>query len=90
MSGAGYTRTGRTCAKRRSTNGCNPHANGGLLLRDLLMPDFRDYAVKVPSPGSVQAADTHVLGEFLRDVVRLNPSNEISVSSVPTKRFPTG
>ena len=52
--------------------GANPHANGGLLLRDLLMPDFRSYAVKLPSPGSVQAADTHVLGEFLRDVANLN------------------
>ena len=52
--------------------GANPHANGGLLLRDLLMPDFRDYAVTVPSPGPVQAADTHVLGEFLRDVATLN------------------
>ena len=52
--------------------GANPHANGGLLLRDLLMPDFRNYAVNVPSPGLVQAADTHVLGEFLRDVAKLN------------------
>ena len=52
--------------------GANPHANGGLLLRDLNMPDFRNYEVKVPSPGSVQAADTHVLGDFLRDVVKLN------------------
>ena len=52
--------------------GANPHANGGLLLRDLIMPDFRNYAVNVPSPGSVQAADTHVLGEFLRDVTKLN------------------
>jgi xylulose-5-phosphate/fructose-6-phosphate phosphoketolase len=52
--------------------GANPHANGGLLLRDLIMPDFRKYAVNVPSPGSVDAADTHVLGEFLRDVVKLN------------------
>ena len=52
--------------------GANPHANGGLLLRDLIMPDFRKYAVNVPSPGSVQAADTHVLGEFLRDVAKLN------------------
>jgi xylulose-5-phosphate/fructose-6-phosphate phosphoketolase len=52
--------------------GANPHANGGLLLRDLIMPDFRDYAVTVPSPGSVRAADTHVLGEFLRDVAKLN------------------
>ncbi len=52
--------------------GANPHANGGLLLHDLRMPDFRDYAVAVPFPGSVQAADTHVLGKFLRDVVTLN------------------
>jgi xylulose-5-phosphate/fructose-6-phosphate phosphoketolase len=52
--------------------GANLHANGGLLLRDLLMPDFRDYAVKVSSPGSIQAADTQVLGGFLRDVIRLN------------------
>jgi xylulose-5-phosphate/fructose-6-phosphate phosphoketolase len=52
--------------------GANPHANGGLLLRDLIMPDFRIHAVNVPSPGSVQAADTHVLGEFLRDVTTLN------------------
>ena len=52
--------------------GANPHANGGLLLRDLLMPDFRKYAVDVPSPGSVQASDAHALGEFLRDVVYLN------------------
>jgi xylulose-5-phosphate/fructose-6-phosphate phosphoketolase len=52
--------------------GANPHANGGLLLHDLLMPDFRNYEVDVPSPGSVQAADTHELGVFLRDVVKLN------------------
>ncbi len=52
--------------------GANPHANGGRLLRDLVMPDFRKYAVKVPSPGSVQAADAHELGVFLRDVARLN------------------
>jgi xylulose-5-phosphate/fructose-6-phosphate phosphoketolase len=52
--------------------GANPHANGGLLLRDLVMPDFRQYAVNVPAPGSVQAADTHQLGVFLRDVVQLN------------------
>jgi xylulose-5-phosphate/fructose-6-phosphate phosphoketolase len=52
--------------------GANPHANGGLLLHDLIMPDFRNYAVNMSSPGSVEAADTHVLGEFLRDVVHLN------------------
>ncbi|MGB5975058.1 MAG: phosphoketolase family protein, partial [Nodosilinea sp.] len=52
--------------------GANPHANGGLLLRDLVMPDFQDYAVTVPSPGSVKAADAHQIGVFLRDVVKLN------------------
>ncbi|WP_371417930.1 phosphoketolase [Acidisoma sp. L85] len=52
--------------------GSNPHANGGLLLRDLQMPDFRDHAVNVPSPGAVEAQDTLVLGTFLRDVIKLN------------------
>ena len=52
--------------------GANPHANGGILLRDLVMPDFRHYAVNVPTPGSVTAADAHELGVFLRDVVKLN------------------
>jgi len=52
--------------------GANPHANGGALLRDLRMPDFRDYAVEVPSPGVSGIGDTHVLGPFLRDVARLN------------------
>jgi len=48
--------------------GANPHANGGTLLRDLRMPDFRDYAVDVPLPGVRGIGDTHVLGRFLRDV----------------------
>lgn len=52
--------------------GANPHANGGLLLKDLNMPDFRRYAVDVKAPGTINAADTHVLGEFFRDVVKLN------------------
>jgi len=52
--------------------GANPHANGGLLLRDLRMPDFRAHAVDVPSPGAVDAQDTLVLGKFLRDVTTLN------------------
>jgi acetate kinase len=52
--------------------GANPHANGGLLLRDLRRPDFRKYAVKVESPGSVDAEDTRVLGTFLRDVIKSN------------------
>jgi xylulose-5-phosphate/fructose-6-phosphate phosphoketolase len=52
--------------------GANPHANGGILLRDLRMPDFRDYAADVPSPGVRGIGDTRVLGPFLRDVVKLN------------------
>ena len=52
--------------------GANPHANGGILLRDLRLPDFRNYAVAIPSPGAVEAADTLVLGQFLRDVVKMN------------------
>ncbi|MEK7393401.1 MAG: phosphoketolase family protein [Fibrobacterota bacterium] len=53
--------------------GSNPHANGGLLLRDLRMPDFHDYAVKVSVPGSMCAEATRVQGEFIRDVMKLNP-----------------
>ena len=52
--------------------GANPHANGGELLRDLRIPDFCDYAVKVPKPGAAEASDTTIVGEFLRDVIRLN------------------
>ena len=52
--------------------GANPHANGGALLRDLRIPDFRDYAVEVSAPGAVDGEDTRVLGGFLRDVVKLN------------------
>lgn len=52
--------------------GSNPHANGGRLLRDLRLPEFSNYAVRVPSPGLATAADTQVLGEYLRDVIMLN------------------
>jgi len=52
--------------------GANPHANGGLLLKDLKMPDFRDYALNVPKPGQVSGEATRVMGRFLRDVMRLN------------------
>ncbi|MDI1312555.1 phosphoketolase family protein, partial [Prosthecobacter sp.] len=52
--------------------GANPHANGGLLLHDLVMPDFRDYADEVSTPGVHGIGDTHVLGPFLRDVMKLN------------------
>ncbi len=50
----------------------NPHANGGLLLRDLCLPDFRDYAVKVTKPGAISAESTRLMGKFLRDTMKLN------------------
>jgi xylulose-5-phosphate/fructose-6-phosphate phosphoketolase len=52
--------------------GANPHANGGLLLKELQMPDFREYSVDVPQPGAVAAEPTRVLGHFLRDVMKMN------------------
>ena len=52
--------------------GDNPHANGGLLLRDLKMPDFTSYAVDVPKPGTVIAEATRIMGKMLRDVMKLN------------------
>jgi len=53
----------------------NPHANGGLLLRALRMPDFRDYAVEVKAPGTELAEATRVTGGFLRDIIKENPKN---------------
>ena len=55
--------------------GANPHANGGILLKDLKMPDFREYAVNVPKPGQVSAEATRVMGRFMRDVMKLNLEN---------------
>ena len=55
--------------------GANRHTNGGLLLKDLAMPNFSDYAIDVPKPGTETAEATRVLGQFLRDVVKLNPKN---------------
>ena len=52
--------------------GANPHANGGKLLRDLRLPDFRDYAVDVPAPGAVEAQDMMELGGYVRDIFKLN------------------
>jgi xylulose-5-phosphate/fructose-6-phosphate phosphoketolase len=52
--------------------GANPHANGGLLKRELELPDYRRYAVEVPCPGGSRAEATRQAGEFLRDVIRLN------------------
>ncbi len=60
------------CGERRM--GANPNANGGMLLRDLKMPDFTHYAVDVPRPGTRGIGDTHVVGRFLRDVLKLNAS----------------
>jgi xylulose-5-phosphate/fructose-6-phosphate phosphoketolase len=59
-------------ARRMSAN---PHANGGLLLHDLELPDFRDYAVDVPEPGAVNGEATRVQGRFIRDVIRDNPAS---------------
>ena len=59
-------------ARRMSAN---PHANGGLLLRDLHLPDFRDYAVSLDGPATSVAEATKVLGTFLRDVIARNPEN---------------
>ncbi|MGK2881716.1 MAG: phosphoketolase family protein [Mycobacterium sp.] len=53
----------------------NPHTNGGLLLKDLRLPDFRSYGVDVPAPGATIAESTRVLGGWLTDVIRLNPEN---------------
>ena len=55
--------------------GANPHANGGLLLRDLVMPDFREYAVKIKKPGTTIAEATRIMGRLLRDVMKANAQN---------------
>ena len=55
--------------------GANPNANGGILLHDLHMPDFRVHAVHVSSPGAAETQDTLVLGEFFKDIVKLNKRN---------------
>jgi len=77
-----FDREGRLCAEiaalapegeRRM--GCNPHANGGLLLKDLQLPDYRDYRVKLPGPGLLELESTRIQGMYLRDVVKANPSN---------------
>jgi xylulose-5-phosphate/fructose-6-phosphate phosphoketolase len=55
--------------------GANPHANGGLLRKALRLPDFRNYAIKLKEPGQTSAENTKPLGEFLRDILRMNPNN---------------
>lgn len=52
--------------------GSNPHANGGLLLKDLRMPDFRNYGIEIPERGRLGSGDTRVLGAFIRDIIKLN------------------
>jgi len=52
--------------------GANPHANGGVLLQDLRLPDFRDYAIEVAQPGAIDAESTRLQGQFIRDVLKLN------------------
>ena len=69
---AGVTALAPTGARRMSAN---PHANGGLLLRDLRLPDFRDYALDVPAPGEVTGEATRTLGRWLADIVAANPDN---------------
>lgn len=58
------------CGKKRM--GANPHANGGLLLKDLKMPDFRKYALPVKIPGQTMSEATRIMGDFVRDVMKLN------------------
>jgi xylulose-5-phosphate/fructose-6-phosphate phosphoketolase len=59
----------------RQRMSANPHANGGELLEDLRLPDFRDYGVEVPKPGTTTSEATRVLGAYLRDVIVRNPDN---------------
>jgi xylulose-5-phosphate/fructose-6-phosphate phosphoketolase len=61
--------------KGNARMGANPHANGGLLLKDLAMPDFCAYAVDVPRPGAAKAESSRVMGNFLRDVMKMNMAN---------------
>jgi xylulose-5-phosphate/fructose-6-phosphate phosphoketolase len=66
---------GATAPKGERRMSANPHANGGLLLRDLLLPDFRHYALDVEKPGTELAESTRVLGAFLKDVISCNSDN---------------
>ena len=71
--------------KGASRMSANPHANGGLLLRDLILPDFRKYAVEIDKPGGTDAEATRVMGKFLRDVMKLNLDSRTSASSAQTR-----
>ena len=66
----------------------NPHANGGLLRKELKLPDFRKYAVEVPTRGTVEYENTKPLGEFLRDVMKNNMTSFRVFG--PTRPPPTG
>jgi len=72
LSGKLIADVGQLAPKGERRMGANPHANGGLLLRDLKMPDFRHYAVTVTTPGAVRAEPTRVQGALIRDVLTLN------------------
>ncbi len=65
-------RTARARAAGRTAHGAGPHANGGLLRKELHTPDFRQYAVEVTEPGALEGQSTKILGEYLRDVLKLN------------------
>lgn len=65
-----------TCPKGNRRMGANPVTNGGLLRTDLIMPDFKNYAVDVPYPGSVKKQDMLVMSSFIRDVFKLNKENK--------------
>jgi len=74
-SGALVDNVARLAPRESRRMSANPHANGGLLLRDLRLPDFTDYAVDVRAPGAGESEPTRVLGDWLRDVIKGNPSN---------------
>ena len=63
------------CPKGNRRMGANPHTNGGLLLKDLILPDFRDYKLDIESPGCIEASDMTELGKFVRDIFKLNENN---------------
>ncbi len=63
------------CPKGNHRMGANPHANGGLLLKDLRLPDFREYKLDIESPGAIEAGDMTELGKFVRDIFKLNKEN---------------
>jgi xylulose-5-phosphate/fructose-6-phosphate phosphoketolase len=73
--GSPVTEVARLAPKGHRRMSANPHANGGLLLRELTLPDFRDYAVEVAQPAATFSEATRVLGTYLRDVIRMNPTN---------------